>query len=249
MKLIDALARVLALDQPAFRTSDASVCLRVERRHASKILERLADAGHLLRLARALWGVPGRIEAFALPEYLAAPFPAYVSLHSALFHHGMVSQIPSVIYAVTVGRARRRETPIGVVSFHHVAPSFFFGFESHGRGGIKIASPEKALLDVLYLGAGRSEGMKAPCLSGWPTSLGLRHPDYRRVSLHVEQTKPLGNWTANKWAMQASSSGKAPWRSWMDFGEVKLGGQRAGREGGEANHSVTSWPGRLPQRT
>ncbi len=161
MKLIDALARVLALDQPAFRTSDASVCLRVERRHASKILERLADAGHLLRLARALWGVPGRIEAFALPEYLAAPFPAYVSLHSALFHHGMVSQIPSVIYAVTVGRARRRETPVGVVSFHHVTPSFFFGYESHGRGGIKIATPEKALLDVLYLGVGRSNGLKA----------------------------------------------------------------------------------------
>jgi predicted transcriptional regulator of viral defense system len=161
MRLIDALAKVLALDQPAFRTSDAAVCLRVDRRHASKILERLADAGHLVRLARALWGVPGRLDAFALPGYLAAPFPAYVSLHSALFHHGMVSQIPSVIYAVTVGRARRRETPIGVVSFHHVAPSFFAGYEGHGRGGIKIATPEKALLDVLYLGAGRSEGLGA----------------------------------------------------------------------------------------
>ena len=161
MKLIDALARVLALDQPAFRTSDAAVCLRLDRSHASKTLERLADAGHLIRLARALWGVPGRIEPFALPEYLAAPFPAYVSLHSALFHHGMVSQIPSVIYAVTVGRARRRETPIAVISCHHVAPSFFFGYESHGPGGIKIATPEKALLDVLYLGAGRSQGLSA----------------------------------------------------------------------------------------
>ena len=161
MKLIDALALIRDLNQPVFRTADAAVCLGVERSHASKILERLAQAGHLLRLARALWGLPGRVEPFALPEHLAAPFPAYVSLHSALYHHGMVSQVPSVVYAITIGRARRHATPLGIVSLHHVDPAFFFGFESHGVRGLKIATPEKALLDALYLGTGRSQGLRA----------------------------------------------------------------------------------------
>ena len=161
MKLIDALARILKLDQPAFRTADVAACLEVRSGHASKILERLAGAGHLVRLTRALWAVPGRVEPFALPELLAAPFPAYVSLHSALYHHGMVSQIPSVIYAVSLARARRLVTPLGAVSLHHVDPTFFLGFESHGRNAVKIATPEKALMDVLYLGAGRSRGLSA----------------------------------------------------------------------------------------
>ena len=63
------------------------------------------------------------------------------------------------------------------------------------------------------------------------------------MSAHVEQTKPLGKWKANKWAMQASSSGKTPWKSGMDFGEVKPGGQRAGQEGGggESQGDLLAW--------
>ena len=183
MRLIDALARLLALNQPAFRTGDAAVGLGVDRGHASKILERLAEAGHLLRLARALWGVPGRLEPFALPEYLAAPFPAYVSLHSALFHHGMISQVPSVIYAVTVGRACRHPTPLGLVSLHHVDPGFFFGFESHGRGALKIATPEKALLDAFYLGTGRSRGLRILPEIELPRAFSLRRA--RAILAHI----------------------------------------------------------------
>ena len=161
MKLIDALARIMALNQPVIQTRDVAAHLGVENGHASKILERLEKAGHLARLARALWGIPGRFDPFVLPEYLASPFPAYVSLHSALFHHGLITQVPSVIYAVTVNRAARHHTPLGVVSLHHLDPAFFFGYESHGRSGIKIATAEKALMDTFYLGAGRSRGLSA----------------------------------------------------------------------------------------
>jgi predicted transcriptional regulator of viral defense system len=40
-----------------------------------------------------------------LPELISAPWPAYVSLQSALHHHGVIEQIPSVIYAVTPEKA------------------------------------------------------------------------------------------------------------------------------------------------
>ncbi|MFO7695137.1 MAG: hypothetical protein R6V57_18790, partial [Vicinamibacterales bacterium] len=41
-------------------------------------------------------------------------------------------------------------------SVHHVAPSFFFGYEDIGQTGVLMASPEKALVDFLYLAPARS---------------------------------------------------------------------------------------------
>jgi hypothetical protein len=44
-----------------------------------------------------------------------------------------------------------------VVSFHRLPPELFNGFEVEGaEGSIKIATAEKALFDLLYLGPGRS---------------------------------------------------------------------------------------------
>ncbi|MBN2564044.1 MAG: type IV toxin-antitoxin system AbiEi family antitoxin domain-containing protein [Phycisphaerae bacterium] len=151
MRLIEAQARLLAMGQPAFTTADASACLGISRAHASKVLERLSRAGEIVRLRHGLWGARDRIQVLALPQYLAAPFPSYVSLQSALYYHGMISQVPSVTYAVSVARTRRFETPLGAVSIHHVDPAFFFGYERVGEDGANMAVPEKSLLDVLYL--------------------------------------------------------------------------------------------------
>jgi predicted transcriptional regulator of viral defense system len=156
MRLLDALTRLQRLDQPVLETGDAAVILGVGKAHASKIVTRLAESGHLLALRRGVWALPGRLDPLAVPERLTAPQPAYVSLQSALYYHGMISQIPSSVYAVSLARTRRYTTPLGVVSVHHVAPEFFFGFETLGEKGIRIARPEKALLDVFYLAPTRT---------------------------------------------------------------------------------------------
>ncbi len=91
-----------------------------------------------------------------LPELISAPYPAYVSLQSALFHHGLIEQIPSTLYAVTPARTRRVRTPIGAISFHRMPPELFTGFELSSHSDAKIAIPEKALFDLLYLAPGRS---------------------------------------------------------------------------------------------
>lgn len=156
MKLVEALTQLQRLEQPILETGDAAVILGVGKAHASKILARLAEASHLLALRRGVWAFPGRLDPLSLPERLTAPQPAYVSLQSALYHHGMISQIPSSIYAVSLARTRLYETPLGDVSVHHVAPAFFLGFETLGEKGIRIARPEKALLDVLYLAPARN---------------------------------------------------------------------------------------------
>ena len=103
-----------------------------------------------------------------MPEFLTAPFPAYVSLQSALYLHGMISQVPSVTYAVTLARTRRFVTPLGTVSLHHVNPAFFFGYEDAGRTGGRLATPEKALVDFLYLSPVRSGLFRSLPELEWP---------------------------------------------------------------------------------
>ena len=68
----------------------------------------------------------------------------------------MISQIPAATYVVSIARTRRYKTPVGTFSIHHVEPDFFFGFELDQSGSARIATPEKALVDVFYLGPTRT---------------------------------------------------------------------------------------------
>ena len=148
--------------QPAvFDTADAAAHLGVDPAYASTVLARLAASRHVIRLRRGVWAFRERVDPLALPEYLTSPFPSYVSLQSALYLHGMIDQVPAVTYAVSLARTRRYLTPLGTVSIHHVAPEFFFGFEHAGSSGGRLATPEKALIDVLYLAPARSKLFRA----------------------------------------------------------------------------------------
>jgi predicted transcriptional regulator of viral defense system len=157
MKLTDVHARLKKLSTPVFRTADVMAYLNIEKDHASRLLARLEDAGHIVRIKRGLWVFPEVLDPLALPEYLTAPFPSYISMQSALYYHGMISQISSITYSVSLARTRIFKTPLGIFSIHHVTPSFFFGYELVGKYGIKVAIPEKALLDFLYMGPVKSK--------------------------------------------------------------------------------------------
>lgn len=172
MTLVSALSAITSMGVPVFSTRDVAVRLRVPAAHASVILARLAAFAHVVRLRRGVWALPGRVDPIALPEHLTAPFPAYVSLQSALYLHGMISQVPALTYAVSLARTRRFVTPAGTVSVHHVQPSFFFGFEDAGGG--KLATPEKALVDVLYLTPARSRLFRALPELEWPRRFSVQ---------------------------------------------------------------------------
>jgi predicted transcriptional regulator of viral defense system len=156
MNQIEALQSIRALGVPVVETRDVAALLRVSISSATTMLRRLAQKGTIVHLSRGRWLINERIDRFALPELLSAPYPAYVSLQSALFHHGLIEQIPSVIYAVTPARPRRAQTPIATVSFHRMPPELFSGFELFARSDAKVAIPEKALFDLLYLAPARS---------------------------------------------------------------------------------------------
>ncbi len=151
MKLIDAQQKLLSLKVPILETADAAACLKISITHASQILSRLTTSGAFFKLGKGKWATTQKLDPFMLPEYLVAPFPAYISLQSALYYHGMISQIPATVYAVSLARTKQYKTPLGTISLHHLNPGFFFGFDIIPKTQIKIATPEKALLDFLYL--------------------------------------------------------------------------------------------------
>ncbi len=156
MNAREALGRLRSLRVPAATTSDAAAVLGLSVQAASHTLRRLAASGLVTPVRRALWALRDSPDPLALAEYVTAPHPSYVSLQTALYRRGMVAQIPSMIYLVSLARSARIETTLGTYSVHHVRPEFFAGFEHDAQSGMKLATAEKALVDFLYLSPTRS---------------------------------------------------------------------------------------------
>ncbi len=151
MNATEALGRLRSLRVPAATTSDAAAILGLSVQAASHTLRRLASSGLVTPVRRGVWALSDQPDPLALAEYVTAPYPSYVSLQTALYRRGMITQIPSSIYLVSLARSDLVETGVGSYSVHHVRPELFDGFEHDPRSGTKLALPEKALFDFLYL--------------------------------------------------------------------------------------------------
>lgn len=152
----EVLARLRALQVPAVTTADAASVLGVSIVAASHALQRLGDVGLVMAVRKGVWALQERPDPMVLAEYVTAPYQSYVSLHTALYQHGMIEQIPDVTYLVTLGRSSLVETNLGTYGVHHVEPKLFGGFADDARTRIKLATPEKALFDFLYLSPTRA---------------------------------------------------------------------------------------------
>lgn len=161
MRLVDALFRIRKLNQDVVNTHDVAALLDIKLDHASKILSRLSDSGEIVKITRGLWGIRDRIDALSLPEKLTVPFPSYISLQTALYHHGLISQIPSVVYVVSLARSKTIKTPISTYSIHHIAPELFTGYTHKGPKNVALATPEKALFDFAYFSRTKSRFFSA----------------------------------------------------------------------------------------
>ncbi len=114
-----------------------------------------ACAGSRFRSSHGVWWLDGQVDPYRLAEHLTAPFPAYLSLQTALHLHGMIEQIPAVFFAVSLARTQKIVTTVGTYSVHHVAAELFGGFAETSEG-VKVATAEKALFDLAYLSGSRS---------------------------------------------------------------------------------------------
>jgi predicted transcriptional regulator of viral defense system len=152
----EALGRMRALRIPVVTTADAAAVLGISISAASHTLRRLGAARLVTPVRKGLWALGDPPDPLALADWVTAPHPSYVSLQSALHLHGMIEQIPSMIYLVSLARTAPVLTGVGTFSVHHVRPEYFGGARQDPRTGVRLATPEKALVDFLYLSPTRS---------------------------------------------------------------------------------------------
>lgn len=81
--------------------------------------------------------------------------PSYISMEMALAHYHL---IPESVYGITSVSSRKTNhfvTSFGEFFYHHIKPQLLFGYRLLDYRGhnYKIAEPEKAILDYLYLNA------------------------------------------------------------------------------------------------
>ncbi len=190
MKLDKILWQIKQTNQRVLHTTDVMALLDIKKDHASKILSRLSQSGHLAKLKRGLWAFTETIDPLIISGYLTAPFPCYISLQSALYYHGMISQISSTIYCVSLARTRRYGTPAGAFSIHHISSDFFYGYDET-ESGVRMATPEKALLDFLYLSPGKTKLFCALPELELPRKFSVKRAKHMIAHLKSSQRKSM----------------------------------------------------------
>jgi predicted transcriptional regulator of viral defense system len=124
-------------------------------------LSRWVASGRVLRLRRGLYAVAApyarrRPHPFEIANALVAP--SYVSMEYALGWYGIAPESVFTVTSVTTGRTGAHDTPFGRFSYRHIQPTFLWGYDlvpvSSGPPALQahayVATPEKALLDLLY---------------------------------------------------------------------------------------------------
>lgn len=79
--------------------------------------------------------------------------PSYVSFESALAHYRLIPEGVYIITSATTLKTHRFNTTIGTFHYHRLRPELMFGYRliDVNNHRIKMAEPEKLLLDYLYI--------------------------------------------------------------------------------------------------
>lgn len=140
-----------------FTTRDFAVLNGLSISAATEQLKRLATKVLITKLTRGVWANTNHpyFNPLAAVPYLLNNEQGYVSFLTALNRHGIVSQIPQSIQIASTGRPRKLQSPIANYEFIQLSPNMFLeGINwapTNSTISYQIASPEKALLDTLYL--------------------------------------------------------------------------------------------------
>ncbi len=154
MKFGDLLA--VAPPNGVFRTGQI-LAGQTSPAHVRRQLDRWVKSERVIRLRRGVYllsDLYSKTSAHPFAVANALKKASYVSLQSALAHHGMIPEYVPVTTSVTTGRPEELSTPIGRFQFRHVRIPLLFGFgetEIARDQMALLASPEKALVDLLYL--------------------------------------------------------------------------------------------------
>jgi predicted transcriptional regulator of viral defense system len=146
-------------DEPVFDTG-LLLAGEVDPADVRRQLSRWTAAGRLYQLRRGLYALAPPFQKVKPHPFLVANRMvrgSYVCCQSALAHYGLIPEHVPATTSVTPGRPARWDTPLGTYQFRHLKPDLQRGYRltelSAGQRAF-VASPEKALLDLIHLQPG-----------------------------------------------------------------------------------------------
>jgi len=149
----------LVSDEPVF-SSSLLLAGKVSAQQVRLQLSRWVKDGRLVQLRRGLYALaPVWRKVEAHPFLIANRLQrgSYVSTQSALAFHGIIPEHVSVVTSLGPGRPETVQNPLGAFQFNHLAHQLIFGYSQIEVASAQlafVASPEKALLDLIYLTPG-----------------------------------------------------------------------------------------------
>jgi predicted transcriptional regulator of viral defense system len=123
-------------------------------------LSRWVNAGRLVQLRRGVYTLAPawrKVEPHPFLVANAMQRGSYVSLQSALAYYDLIPEHVPIVTSVGPGRPETLRNALGTYGFAHLARGLYFGYShievSPGQLAF-VASPEKALLDLVHLTPG-----------------------------------------------------------------------------------------------
>lgn len=137
-----------------FTPEDLAELLKIRFGSAKVLCSRYARKGIFIRLKRNAYALEESWNQFSLVDFFkTANFlqvPSYLSLLTALAYYDVSTQVQQNFYeSISLKRSIRFDISGAAFSFYKIKQPYYFGFRRTDEGF--IATPEKALVDALYL--------------------------------------------------------------------------------------------------
>lgn len=119
-------------------------------------LTRWAKQNLLVKLRNSWYSFPDYLKTSNIQHFVSNKIysPSYVSLHSALAFYGIIPEAIVQTTAVSSLKKANFENVFGSFSYQQILPELMFGNEQKtflNKHSLFFATPEKAILDLLYL--------------------------------------------------------------------------------------------------
>ncbi len=110
--------------------------------------------GYLVRIRNGWYSLKGSIQDLPDAYFVANKIysPSYIALESALSFYGWIPEGVFTTTSISTQKTNVFDTPVGRFRYTNIKPSLFFGYKllQVNGSGVKVADPEKALLDFIY---------------------------------------------------------------------------------------------------
>ena len=113
------------------------------------------EKGYIIKLRRGYYSFQEVEKGEAFRYYSANKLysPSYISMESALSYYNLIPEGVFATVSLTTRNTTSFSTPVGSFNYRNVKTQLFFGYRLLSIQGhtIKMAEPEKTILDYLYL--------------------------------------------------------------------------------------------------